>query len=45
MLFEGREDTQIALHTPIVIVANIVGDHLNQFLLAGEALAVVALTL
>ena len=45
MLLEGRKDTQIALHTSVVVVADVMGDHLDQFLLAGEAFAVVTLSL
>lgn len=45
MLLKGREDTQIALHSSIVVIADVMGDHLDQLLLAGKALAVVALAL
>ena len=45
MLFEGREYAQIALHSSIVVVADVVGDHLDKFLFACKSLAVVALTL
>ena len=45
MLFSGCKDTQIALHTPIIVVADVIGDHLNQLLLAGEAISVVTFAL
>ena len=45
MLFEWSKDAQIALHTSIVVIADIMGEHLDQFLLAGKAFAVVALAL
>lgn len=45
MLFKGGEDPQIALHTSIVVVADVIGDHLDQFPLAGKAFPIVALTL
>lgn len=40
-----REDTQSALHPSGVIVADIVLDHMDKRLLAGEPLAIIALTL
>ena len=45
VLFSGSKDAQIALHTPIIVVTDVVGDHLDKFLLACKSLAVIALTL
>ena len=44
MLLKGREYAQIALHSSIVVVGDVVGDHLNKFLFACKSLAIVALT-
>ena len=45
MLFHGRQDAQIALDAPRVIIANILLDHLNKLVLAGEAPAIIAFPL
>ena len=45
MLLEWREDTQITLHTPIVVIADLIDDHPNQVLFAGITPAVVLFAL
>ncbi len=45
MFFKRRQDSQITLHTPGIVIANVISNHLNQFLFAGEAFAIVALSL
>ena len=45
MLFHRRENTEIALDTPIVIVTNIISDHINQLFLAGKTFAVITFPL
>lgn len=45
MLFHRRQDTQIALDTSCVVIANILLDHLNKLVLAGEPSAVIAFPL
>ena len=42
MLFHRRQDAQIALDTSRVVIANILLDHLDKIVLAGEASAVIA---
>ena len=42
MLFHRRQDAQIALDTSRVVIANILLDHLNKLVLAGEPSAVIA---
>ena len=41
MLFHRCEDAEVALNAPIIIVMNIILDHVDQFFLAGKALAVI----
>ena len=43
MLLKGCKDTQVALHAAIVVITNVIGDHLDQFLFAGKTLPVVTL--
>ena len=43
MLFHRRQDTQIALDTSRVVIANILLDHLDKLVLAGKLSAVIAL--
>ena len=45
MLFHRRQDTQIALHPPGVVVMDIVLDRLNKLPLTGEPSAVIAFPL
>ena len=40
MLFHRRQHTQITLNTSRVVIANILLDHLNKLVLAGEPSAV-----
>ena len=42
MLFHRRQHTQITLNTSRVVIANILLDHLNKLVLAGEPSAVIA---
>ena len=42
MLFHRRQDAQITLDTSCVVIANILLDHLNKLVLAGEPSAVIA---
>ena len=42
MLFHRRQHAQIALDTSRVVIANILLDHLNKLVLAGEPSAVIA---
>ena len=42
MLFHGRQNTQITLNTPRVVIANILLNHLDKLALAGEPSAVIA---
>ena len=42
MLFHRRQDAQITLNTSRVVIANILLDHLNKLVLAGEPSAVIA---
>ena len=42
MLFHRRQDTRITLNTSRVVIANILLDHLNKLVLAGEPSAVIA---
>ena len=42
MLFHRRQDAQIALDTSRVVIANILLNHLNKLVLAGEPSAVIA---
>ena len=44
MLLQWRQDTQVALYAPSVVIANITLNHLNQCLLVGKSSAIVALT-
>ena len=45
VLFHRRQDAQIALDTSRVVIANILLDHLNKLVLAGEPSAVIAFPL
>ena len=45
MLFHRRQDAQITLDTSCVVIANILLDHLNKLVLAGEPSAVIAFPL
>ena len=45
MLFHRRQDAQIALDTSCVVIANILLDHLNKLVLAGETPAIIAFPL
>ena len=45
MLFHRRQDAQIALHPPGVVVMDIVLDRLNKLPLTGELSAVIAFPL
>ena len=42
MLFHRRQDAQITLDTSCVVIANILLNHLNKLVLAGEPSAVIA---
>ena len=42
MFFHRRENTKITLHTPVVVVANIIFNHIDQFFPAGKAPTVIA---
>ena len=42
MFFHRRENTKVALHTAVVVVANIIFNHIDQFFSAGKAFAVIA---
>ena len=43
MLFHRRQHTQITLNTSRVVIANILLDHLNKLVLAGEPSAVISI--
>ena len=43
MLFHRRQHTQIALDTSCVVIANILLNHLNKLVLAGEPSAVISI--
>ena len=46
MVFLKRcKDAQVTLHTPIVVIADVIDDHLDQLLFAGKTLAIIALAL
>lgn len=45
MLLQWRQDTQVALYAPGVVIVDITLNHLNQCLLVGKSSAVVAFTL
>lgn len=45
MLFHRHQDTQIALDTSRVVIANILLDHLDKLVLAGKPSAVIAFPL
>ena len=45
MLFHRRQHAQITLDTSCVVIANILLDHLNKLVLAGEPSAVIAFPL
>ena len=45
MLFHWRQNTQIALYPAVVVVSDVILNHGNKLLAAGEASAVVPLTL
>ena len=45
MLFHRRQDAQIALDTSRVVIANILLDHLDELVLAGETPAIIAFPL
>ena len=42
MLLHGREDAQISLYTMVVVVTNIILNHIDQLFLGGKTLTVVA---
>ena len=42
MLFHRRQDAQITLDTSRVVIANILLDHLDELVLAGETPAIIA---
>lgn len=44
MLFKGCHHPQIALHSSGVVIADVTLDHLNQLLLTGKSLSVIAFT-
>ena len=41
MFFYRREDTEVALNTPVVVVTDVILNHINQFLFGGKPLAIV----
>ena len=45
MLLKGRKNTQVALHATIVVIADVIGDHLDQFLFAGKTLSIITFAL
>lgn len=45
MLFHGRQNAQVALYSPGVVVLNVGYDHSDEFLLAGKMPAVIAFPL
>ena len=45
MLLHRREDTKVALHTMVVVITDVIFDHIDEFFFTGEAFAVVAFTL
>ena len=45
MLFHRCQHTQVALHSPGIVITDVVFNHLYEFLLAGEAPAVIAFPL
>ena len=45
MLFHRRQDAQITLDTSRVVIANILLDHLDELVLAGETPAIIAFPL
>ena len=45
MLFHRRRHTQVALHSPGIVITDVVFKHLYKFLLAGETPAVIAFPL
>jgi len=45
MFFKRRQDSQITLHAPGIVIANKIFNHLNEFLLAGETSAIITFTL
>ncbi len=44
MFLHRRQDAEISLHAPRVVIADVPLNHLNQVFLAGKALAIVALS-
>ena len=42
MLFHRREDAEIALNAPVVVVTDVILNHINQFFLGGITFAVIA---
>lgn len=45
MLFQRCQNAEVALHAPRIVVGNISVDHVDEVLLAGKALTIVALSL
>ena len=45
VLLKGRKNAQVTLHTAIVVIADVIGDHLNQFLFACETLSIITFAL
>lgn len=45
MLFHGRQDTELALYSASVVIADVILDHIDQSFLAAEPLTVVAFPL
>lgn len=45
MLFQGRQDTELALYSASVVIADVILDHIDQSFLAVEPLTVVAFPL
>ena len=45
MLFHGRQDTELALYSASVVIADEILDHIDQSFLAVEPLTVVAFPL
>ena len=43
MLLHGREDAKVALYTMVVVVTDVILNHIDQFFLAGKAFPVVIL--
>ena len=41
MLLHRREDTEVALNAPVVVITDIILDHIEQFFFGGKAFAVI----